>query len=117
MSACAGYYFYLQNNHIKAPGTVALVFVVLYIAFFSVGLGAIPWFGDVATSWVDFGVVSLLTMLSSSVGSSVPLPLHRHLLAHFVLFRHPVADYQFHAGRVMVELLRSASMLAGLFAG
>merc|ERR1711934_1086977 len=46
MSAAAsvlGYYYY-QNDHDQNPsGTIALVSVILYIACFSIGLGAIPW--------------------------------------------------------------------------
>ncbi|EGD75291.1 hypothetical protein PTSG_06943 [Salpingoeca rosetta] len=42
-SALLGYYFWLQNNQYSVSGTVALVNVIVYIACFSIGLGAIPW--------------------------------------------------------------------------
>lgn len=38
-----GYFFFLQNQGHPTTGTVALVSVLLYIACFSLGLGAIPW--------------------------------------------------------------------------
>lgn len=38
-----GYYFWLQKNDMGPNGSVAIVCVILYIAFFSLGLGAIPW--------------------------------------------------------------------------
>lgn len=41
--AVLGYFFFLQNSGHPTTGTVALVSVLLYIACFSLGLGAIPW--------------------------------------------------------------------------
>eukprot|EP00051_Salpingoeca_urceolata_P005436 m.73231 g.73231 ORF g.73231 m.73231 type:complete len:508 (-) comp14328_c0_seq1:16-1539(-) len=38
-----GYYFYLLDHNQDPEGVIALVSVVLYIACFSLGLGAIPW--------------------------------------------------------------------------
>ena len=38
-----GFYFYEKNHGGSPDGTVAIIAVVLYIAFFSLGLGAIPW--------------------------------------------------------------------------
>eukprot|EP00043_Microstomoeca_roanoka_P007023 m.68003 g.68003 ORF g.68003 m.68003 type:complete len:507 (+) comp13662_c0_seq1:177-1697(+) len=42
-AALLGYFFWMQNNQYSISGTVALVNVIVYIACFSLGLGAIPW--------------------------------------------------------------------------
>lgn len=38
-----GYYFYQKQHDADVSGTIALVSVIVYVACFSFGLGAIPW--------------------------------------------------------------------------
>lgn len=38
-----GYYFYLLNHRSESPAMIAVAMLILYVAFFSIGLGAIPW--------------------------------------------------------------------------
>lgn len=42
-SAILGYYFYMTDHGHSVPGLLAVFTLILYIVFFSLGLGAIPW--------------------------------------------------------------------------
>ena len=38
-----GYHFYLSNNSISSPNAIAVGALLMYVTFFSLGMGAIPW--------------------------------------------------------------------------
>lgn len=42
-SAILGYYFWSKDHDYDQNGAIAVAMVVIYIAFFGLGLGAIPW--------------------------------------------------------------------------
>ena len=39
----AGYYFYMKDHDYEMSGILAVLMVILYMAFFSLGLAAVPW--------------------------------------------------------------------------
>eukprot|EP01147_Barroeca_monosierra_P004188 gene4188-6534_t len=72
-SSMLGYFFWLQNNDYSVAGTLALVNVIIYIAGFSVGLGAIPWviMSEIFSSRVRGIASSLSTLLNWSCSFTV----------------------------------------------
>ena len=69
-AACSvlGYYFYQKEHEQNPSGTIALVSVILYIACFAFGLGAIPWLmmSEIFPVSVRGKASSLATMLNWS---------------------------------------------------
>jgi hypothetical protein len=56
----------MKDHDHALPGTLAVLMVILYVVFFSLGLGAVPWCVAYAFDWLFLPITPFLSHLISS---------------------------------------------------